>query len=266
MEEKRFNRKEAAKYLGISLGTLSQKVKKGELNPVPCCKPQQFTLSELEAYKKEQKKIVKHRPMQICLAFGESLKIINIHSLSTKQNPLKYNCTTNYAVSNYGRVFNIDKGTELKQSIATHGYLQVALATPKGNTFFRVHDLMSTFWCPNKHGFSATHHINGNKLDNRAENLLCVSDDVHLNVLHPLLEKAKQTNMWSDYFKKINEIRKDNEFENDYACIPFEKDNSIIFAWIPKVEYDLYCCGEKSLYEIEYPSMDLVKVIPKVVV
>ena len=75
----------------------------------------------------------------------------------------------NYQVSNLGRVKN-KKGKILKPYISSTGYLKVHLDNGKQEY---VHRLVATAFCENKG--NCVDHLNGNKKDNRAENLEWVS-------------------------------------------------------------------------------------------
>lgn len=76
----------------------------------------------------------------------------------------------NYLVSSAGRVKNLKLGIVLKQSLR-NGYLRVSI-NGKGQS---VHRLVAQAFIPNPNGFDTVDHINGDKTDNRAENLRWIS-------------------------------------------------------------------------------------------
>ncbi len=84
------------------------------------------------------------------------------------------NCET-ILVSSYGRVKNMATNVELKQSVNSNGYLGVNLVfSDVGRRFTLVHRLVLETFCDyigNRNYFYETNHINGNKKDNRLENL-----------------------------------------------------------------------------------------------
>lgn len=261
MKERRFNRIEAAEFLGISKGTLSKIVKNGELTSIPQTKPQQFNLSALLAYQRKQSNIINQQILGISLYPGESLKPVNLHNLLAREKPLAFNASSLYAVSNYGRVFNLYSGKELSQCTTAHDYLQVSLATPTGKTFFRVHDLVAASWCDNKHGYTIPHHVDGNPKNNKSDNIVLVNSKKHIYV-HSLLKKAKKTGNWTQYNFTIKKIQEDNKTDMNYSCYPLEKDKSVTFVWMPKNDYDLLCQNKKSLEEIELSTANF-KVVSK---
>lgn len=261
MKERRFNRIEAAEFLGISKGTLSKIVKNGELTSIPQTKPQRFNLSALLAYQRKQSNIINQQILGISLYPGESFKPINLHTLLARKKPLQYNTSSLYVVSNYGRVFNFYTGKELSQCETAHGYLQVSLATPTGKTFFRVHELVAASWCDNKHGYTIPHHIDGNPKNNRVENIVLLNKRKH-DYAHSLLREAKETGDKTKYNFEIKKFQEDNKTNINYSCYPIEKDKSVTFVWMPKNDYDLLCQNKISLEEIELSTANF-KVVSK---
>ena len=89
---------------------------------------------------------------------------------------------SNYSVSSHGRIRNDETG-----KIATFGstvarYRQVILCKNGKKKHYSVHRLVAKAFIPNPKGKPQVNHINGDRLDNRVENLeWCTSQE---NVLH----------------------------------------------------------------------------------
>ena len=85
-----------------------------------------------------------------------------------------------YQVSNEGRVKSIKKfinsgihTTEniLKERITPNGYNQICLTLGGKHLYYYAHRLVAENFIPNPDNKPEVDHINGNKLDNRVENL-----------------------------------------------------------------------------------------------
>ena len=76
-----------------------------------------------------------------------------------------------YQVSNMGRIWSIQKQKYLKPQIK-HAYENVNLYSKNHKMRTeRVHRLVALMFCDKSVGCTVVNHINGNKRDNRAENL-----------------------------------------------------------------------------------------------
>ena len=90
--------------------------------------------------------------------------------------PLKYgklDLSNRIAVSNKGRIKNIQTGTILKQNLIPGGYLGVviSLGHRKQCKSIRVHRAVAMMFCKGYKEGLEVNHIDGNKLNNVAENL-----------------------------------------------------------------------------------------------
>lgn len=75
----------------------------------------------------------------------------------------------NYEVNEKGQVKNKKTGRILKQSIRKDGYCQVMLGRKTIPVY--IHRLVADAFIPNSKKMNQVDHINGNKSDNRVENL-----------------------------------------------------------------------------------------------
>lgn len=80
-----------------------------------------------------------------------------------------------YMVSNRGDVMSLPKPTHyghvMKQDKIWSGYLRVCLCKDSVKRGFAVHRLVASAFIPNPNGKAEVNHINGDRADNRAENL-----------------------------------------------------------------------------------------------
>ena len=94
-----------------------------------------------------------------------------------------------YEVSNLGNVRSNIGVQKLLQPYATaKGYLTVRLSKKPANKGsynsqdMKVHRLVAAYFCENYDESKEIHHINHDKTDNRAVNLLCLTKKEHLEL------------------------------------------------------------------------------------
>ncbi len=82
----------------------------------------------------------------------------------------------NYSISDTGLVMNTKSGRLLKPKNTYDGYCEVRIYKDKNNSkYVRVHRLVALAFVPNPDDLETIVHINGNKKDNRVENLRWLS-------------------------------------------------------------------------------------------
>lgn len=85
-----------------------------------------------------------------------------------------------YLVSDSGDVINAMTGHVLQGSIKRTGYREVILRKEGDSCYALVHRLVASAFCEKLHEGDEVNHINGDKLDNRAENLEWVTHGENL--------------------------------------------------------------------------------------
>ena len=134
-----------------------------------------------------------------------------------------------YQVSNLGRVKSLNrevqcktglskrKGRELRPGIASNGYLMVALYNNRVQKCRTLHSLIAEAFIPNPEGFPCVNHKNGNRIDNRLENLEWVTYSG--NNYHAVRELGRSS-PWKGKYGKNNPHSK--------PVVQLSKDGAII--------------------------------------
>ncbi len=94
-----------------------------------------------------------------------------------------------YQVSDRGQVFSVRRKKLRKLNDTGRGYLQVALAKDGQRTHPLVHRLVAEAFIPNLENKPQINHINGDKTDNRVENLEWCTMSENLFHRHQILHQ-----------------------------------------------------------------------------
>lgn len=105
----------------------------------------------------------------------------------------------NYYIYDNGDVLNISTNKILKGSIGENGYKYYRLSKDNNKTMFYAHRLVAEHFLENPNSLPVVNHKDGNKLNNKAENLEWVTrseNDLHayehnLRTAHPCQFKHK---------------------------------------------------------------------------
>ena len=105
-----------------------------------------------------------------------------------------------YLVSNKGRIFSTPKKTKpgriMKQKTTKYGYKSICLCRDGETSDHRVHRLVASAFVKKTVNRNEVNHINGNRADNRAENLEWVTRSENEKHAYRVLGK-KPTSFWS---------------------------------------------------------------------
>lgn len=92
-----------------------------------------------------------------------------------------------YKVSSLGRVFSVRRGKLRRLNDTGNGYLQVMLPKDRRRSYILVHRLVAEAFISNPESKPQINHINGNKADNRVENLEWCTASENLRHRHQVL-------------------------------------------------------------------------------
>lgn len=111
-----------------------------------------------------------------------------------------------YWISDAGYIYNDTTGGLLADNPDCEGYVYVNLLKNKKYVSRLMHVLVAYHFCPNGRFKEFVHHIDGNKQNNKASNLIWVTEAEHYEC-HRLMKKNKK-----EYRKYINHLKRDNKW------------------------------------------------------
>lgn len=164
--------------------------------------------------------VQKHQPNRLqnqasgMLVFGELFSDFNVFwkpvlSCNTAHEiffPDRHEYDNQYWISNAGYIYNDTTGELLGDDPDREGYVYVNLLKNKKYVSRLMHILVAYHFCPNGRFKEIVHHIDGNKQNNKASNLIWVTEAEHYEC-HRLMKKNKK-----EYRKYINQLKRDNKW------------------------------------------------------
>ena len=177
------------------------------------------------------------------LEFNESCRPLGVNAaINGFCNPEKYNFSPGFWISNCGKVFNAKTDKKIRPQRVAHNYLQINLNYKNKHHLELLHKLVALVWCPNSQYKSIVHHIDGDKNNNCAGNLIWVTKEEHI-IAHRLMKEDI-----SEYKKYILKIQKDNEWKEKIRLIPhldFDNNNFKYYMYVTDYGFDCYKSGKE---------------------
>ncbi len=216
MDKKYLTTEEAAQMANVTKSQINYARQMLRIQNVKAFEPQiRFTEDEVIRFKQTVKeKENKSRTLNFDLS--QNYKFLptcpRVHKCFG--NPTKFQSSIIFAVGDGGTIVNVNTIRQMKPYQTGNGHLQVNL---QNGYQPEVQTLVGLLHCENGKFKPEFHHINGKKQDNRAVNLLAVTDNEHKKA-HRLLDAVTNAKTPEElkaaetaYNEFIAEVRKDNE-------------------------------------------------------
>lgn len=235
--------REAAQEFGAHYKTLYYAFRRGAIDG-------DDTVNPILLYRESVKNYIKRRnfsnPLRLPfhnldIDFDEVMRPIDfVLSPNNIREPLKYRPHARYFATSKGKVYNSSTDELAKQSLGER-YFQIGLA---GTTSIYVHILIALCFCANRLLKSEVHHIDGDRLNIFANNLIWLTHTEHVKAHHLMKTDRKA------YRKFINDKLKENQWDAEYRCLVLEHDDRFDLIWLTKSAYHDYIFNERTLDEI----------------
>ena len=165
----------------------------------------------------------------------------------------------NYIITSEGTVFSCYSNKYLKLTKLNTGYIDVVLKVCGEKKHFSVHRLVAEAFLKNPKNYKYVNHINGNKEDNRIENLEWMSQKENVEYNYKVLNKnraygarniikegiSEENPLWKRYRDTDYLISKDGEVYNEKTKIKLKQTpNSAGY-----IRYNLMIKGKKKQFQ-----------------
>ena len=135
----------------------------------------------------------------------------NNDEIFTKINKIYVNEYSNYAISNYGKIYNIKKNIYYKITESS-GYLKIQLIDNDGNkNDYKIHRLVAYFFISKNDENKIVNHKDENKLNNHFKNLEWLNDrgeNIRYSMSKNISQIDPKTNIVINTFLTIKEAEK----------------------------------------------------------
>lgn len=121
----------------------------------------------------------------------------------------KISVSPKYEVNSDGNILNSVTGKQLKPVVQSNGYTHVTLCDENGHHQTSVHKIVATEFIPNPHGYSEINHIDGNKSNNRVDNLeWCDRRENMKHAYRTGLQKPNQSQITESLSKAVETLKR----------------------------------------------------------
>ena len=129
-----------------------------------------------------------------------------------------------YQVSNLGKIKSLNYNHTNKEKIrkldvSNKGYLSVLFCNDKGKKKYTVHRLVAEAFIPNPNSLPQVNHIDGNKTNNRVDNLEWCTNGYNEKHAYKLGLKSKNCGSKNGMAKSVLQFDLNNNFINEYKTI-----------------------------------------------
>lgn len=153
-----------------------------------------------------------------------------------------------YEISNFGNVKSLERYSDTKNkygymkrsvkekilnpSISSKGYMKVTLSNDK-NKIFSVHRLVAQAFLPNPDNLPQVNHIDGNKQNNKVDNLeWCTNKENQEHAIKNGLKNIEKITKRIVEFNKINKITPYKAIEKTKnKCKQYDKNGNFLKLW-----------------------------------
>lgn len=150
-----------------------------------------------------------------------------------------------YVVTNFGNIWNFDNGRKVATGKTNTGYVIFSITFRGGKKILTLHRTVASMFCDNGRHLEYVHHIDCNKENNRADNLIWVTREEHMELLHPLWKSCKENGDFTEYDKEIQKIKEKNAVKTPYKFIVADKsENGISYLLVTEDAYKRVANGE----------------------